>query len=80
MTSGFRFKKAELGKFKSASTAHIQSMLKNGCRIMGLTMGNFSLIDLIHCILKFTGPGNVTCVTWSAGIKDAHNVAWMKDS
>ena len=73
----FRFKKAELGVFNSNSDIAI-SGFKIGCRLMGLTRGQFSLIDLIRSVLKKTGPAHVVCVTWSAGIKDAHQVEWMQ--
>lgn len=76
----FRFKPAQLGIF---STMEVSPVLKNfspNCRIMGLSRGMFSLIDLIHGILQKTGPAHVICCTWSAGIKDVHQVKWMMDS
>lgn len=76
----FRFKKSELGVFSSANSDMVVQTLKEGSRIMGLTRGCFSLIDLIHSILKKTGPAHVICTTWSAGIKDVHQVEWMRDS
>lgn len=77
----FRFKKADLGVFNSADSDAAVLSLKNGKdRIVGLTNGRFSLIDLIHSLLKITGPAHVVCCTWSAGIKDAHQVRWMMDS
>jgi hypothetical protein len=76
----FRFKKADLGIFESKNSDLVVSGLDKGCRIMGLTRGNFSLIDLIYSVLKKVGPADVSCVTWSAGIKDIHNVKWMVDS
>lgn len=76
----FRFKKSELGIFNSANSDLVVVELKKGSRIMGLTRGCFSLIDLIYSILKKTGPAHVACTTWSAGIKDAHQVEWMRDS
>jgi hypothetical protein len=42
-----------------------------------MTMGEFSLIDLIHSCLKKTGRSNVYVATWSAGIKDVHQCKWM---
>jgi hypothetical protein len=73
----FRFKKAHIGKFESINANLALIDFKPGCRIMGLTRGNFSLIDLIHAVLKKTGPAKGICTTWSAGIKDVHNVKWM---
>ena len=75
----FRFKKSELGVFKSSADQPIKNLDK-GCRIIGLTRGQFSLIDLIHAILKKTGAADVICTTWSAGIKDANQVKWMADT
>jgi len=79
-SKSFRFKKAKLGIFESANANLVLADFKKGCRIMGLTRGNFSLIDLIHAILKKTGRAEVVCVTWSAGIKDVHNAKWLVDS
>lgn len=76
----FRFKKADLGIFKSKNPNLILSSFNKDCRIMGLTRGQFSLIDLIYAVLKKIGKANVVCVTWSAGIKDTHNVKWMIDT
>lgn len=76
----FRFKRAELGIFESKNSNLVLSKFCKTCRIMGLTRGKFSLIDLIHATIKKTGPAEVVCVSWSAGIKDVHNVKWMLDS
>lgn len=73
----FRFKKADLGKFNTAQANEAIKTFSLGCRIIGLTMGNFSLIDLIHAILQKTGTAHVIVATWSAGIKDAHQAEWM---
>lgn len=74
-SKGFRFKKTELGKFTDVE--QITLLLKNKCRIMGLTDGSFSLIDIIYTILKKIGKSDVVVSTWSAGIKDVNNVFWM---
>lgn len=44
--------------------------LSPGCEIFGLTMGRFSLIDLIVWILQHTGPARVDMATWTAGGAD----------
>jgi hypothetical protein len=77
MIQKFRFKQAELGIFKTAEVKPVTDLIENGSRIIGLTMGEFSLIDLIHGILKKIGGGHAVCATWSAGIKDANQVNWM---
>lgn len=76
----FNFKPAELGKFATMEAGMALEHFEKGCRIMGLTAGQFSLIDLIHATLQKIGPSHVVCTSWSAGIKDAHNIKWMLDS
>lgn len=80
MQSNFRFKKADLGVFNTVSADKAVAGFSEACHIIGLTMGEFSLIDMIHSLLKKTGPAELYIATWSAGIKDAHQVAWLRDS
>lgn len=77
--SNFRFKKAELGVFSGSAQTPVDKITKGG-RVLGLTDGKFSLIDLIYATLQKTGRANVVVCTWSAGIKDANQVRWMLDS
>lgn len=79
-TANFRFKKAEIGVFKHKNSDLAVDKFCVGCRILGFTMGRFSLIDLIYSLLKKTGKANVIVGTWSAGIKDVNQVKWMIDS
>jgi hypothetical protein len=74
----YRFKTTEIGVFRTTG-ASLQDFGKD-TRVVGLTMGEFSLIDLIHAVLQKTGPASVIVATWSAGIKDAHQVRWMIDT
>lgn len=78
-SKGFRFKQSELGVFNSTADQAVEYLVKD-YRLIGLTRGQFSLIDLIHSCLKKTGPAKVICCTWSAGIKDANQVRWMLNS
>lgn len=80
MNSNFRFKQAEIGVFKSANSDLALNNFAHGCRIVGLTNGHFSLIDLIYSVLKKTGRARVVIGTWSAGIKDVHQVKWMMET
>ena len=34
--------------------------IEPGCEIFGLTMGHFSLVDIVEHVLKSTGPADVT--------------------
>lgn len=78
-SKGFRFKEADLGVFSSNSD-EVAVKIKRNCRLLGLTRGDFSLIDLIYSILKLVGKSDVIVCTWSAGIKDANQVKWMKNN
>lgn len=80
MVNSFRFKKAELGVFQDINSDKAVINLEKNCRILGLTNGKFSLIDLIYSILKKIGKSDVVIATWSAGIKDTHQVRWMIDT
>ena len=73
-------KKATLNYMQKTSASQVARLVKKDCRLIGLTRGQFSLIDLIYSILKVIGKSNVICATWSAGIKDANTVKWMIDS
>jgi hypothetical protein len=76
----FKFKPAELGIFKTSEVRPVVDLIEPNHRVMGLTMGNFSLIDLIYGILQKIGGGHVVCATWSAGIKDAHQAKYLMDT
>ena len=53
--------------------------LQHGGRVIGLTMGQFSMLDLLGALLDKTGPADVRLSTWTVGIRDAHNAGWMLD-
>ncbi len=76
----YKYQEAEIGKFSTSDSDSVVAGLGDGQQIIGLTMGNFSLIDLIYSTLKKVGPSAVYIATWSAGIKDAQQVKWMVDS
>jgi len=54
--------------------------LKPGQRIVGLTMGQFSLIHLLQEVLKITGPADVWLSAWTMGIKDANAAGALMDA
>lgn len=54
--------------------------LAPGVRIIGLTMGQFSLLDLILAVLDKTGPADVWLSTWTAGIRDVRGAGVMLDA
>lgn len=54
--------------------------IERGSRVIGLTKGQFSLLDLIRAVLETTGPAHLIVSTWSTGIRDAENAAWLLES
>lgn len=52
--------------------------LEPGCRVFGLTKGQFSLIDLIKAVVEQTGPAHMVLSTWTFGVKDAENVDFLQ--
>lgn len=66
-----RAAKATRARFSKAGVA-AQSIagFDHGMDILGLTYGQFSLIDLIQATLDITGPADVTIATWSSGFYD----------
>jgi len=56
---------------------HCIGEMKPGERLIGLTKGQFSLLDIVRAVLQQTGPAHVRVTTWSAGIRDAENAAWL---
>ena len=76
-----------LGKRRAALTQSLVfdasgtiGKLEPGCRICGLTGGQFSLLDLLRAVLASTGPAHVTVSTWSTGIRDLEMAAWLLHS
>jgi hypothetical protein len=64
--------------YQSAETAI--GTLEPGCRILGLTKGQFSLLDLLRACLAQTGPAHVIVSTWTTGIRDADNARLLLDT
>lgn len=46
-------------------------------RIVALTKGQFSMLDLIRAVIRQTGPVHLVLSTWTAGIRDIENAAWL---
>lgn len=64
----------------AAEAAEAVKDLTPGARIVGLTAGQFSLLDIIRAVLEVTGPADVTLSTWTAGIRDAETAGWLLGS
>jgi len=53
--------------------------LTPNCSIIGVTKGQFSLLDLIRAVSDQIGPAALTVSTWSTGIRDTQNVGMLID-
>ncbi|EPD70857.1 hypothetical protein HMPREF1219_00152 [Corynebacterium pyruviciproducens ATCC BAA-1742] len=75
-----REKKKTHARFNRAGTAR-QSLagFDHGVDILGLTYGQFSLIDIIQTVLEKTGPADVVIATWSAGFYDLAAAEHFRD-
>lgn len=62
------------------SAAQCIGILKPGCRLIGLTKGQFSMLDLIRAVLAQTGPADLILSTWTVGIRDTENAKWLLDT
>lgn len=73
-------RKADKRKLGFEPAAAAVSGFAPGGRIVGLTKGQFSLLHLICELVKITGPADIVCATWSAGLYDASVMKEMLDS
>jgi len=55
-------------------------VLKPGCRVVGLSKGQFSALDLYRAILAQTGPADVVISAWTAGIQDIEHARYLIDN
>lgn len=51
--------------------------LKPGGRVVGLTWGQFSLIDMIRAVLDQIGPADVLLSAWTLGIRDGEIAGYL---
>lgn len=72
--------KKSIHKFPFESATKSVENLAKGGRLIGLTRGQFSLIDLITSVLNITGKADVICCTWSAGIKDSKQMKSLQNN
>jgi len=60
-----------------ASARDVAAQLPRGGRMLVVSRGQFSLLDMIHAILERTGPASVMFTSWSTGMNDAEQMAWL---
>ena len=73
-------RKARARLSKVASARDTIAGFGHGMDVVGLTYGQFSLLDLIDATLEITGPADVTISTWSAGFYDVGAAERFRDS
>lgn len=76
----YHFKQKDIGVFNIGNIDAITGLLYPKCQVYGFTDGKFSLIDVIYAVLKKIGKADIVICTWSAGIKDSHNIKWMLET
>lgn len=65
---------------ENESASQCIGVLSAGVRITGLTMGQFSLLDLVAAVLEQIGSACVCISTWTTGIRDIQRAAWLLDN
>lgn len=67
----------DLAMIPVANAARAVIGLRPGGRVVGMTKGQFSMIDLIRAVLDITGPAHLQLSTWTAGIRDTKNAGFL---
>jgi hypothetical protein len=57
----------------------VEGKIRPGCRLLGVTGGQYSLLELIRAVLAEIGPAHLTVSTWTAGIKDLDHASFLLD-
>lgn len=71
---------AKLLREPTASAWTALGKLEPGVRLVGLTRGQFSLLDLIRAVIEQTGPADLTVAAWAVGARDAETSGWLLDT
>lgn len=69
----------EPGEGMTAARRAVQGLTRGG-RVVGLTKGRFSLLDILRAVLEITGPADVMISTWTSGIRDAETAKWLVET
>lgn len=70
-------KTAKFAKIPHGDARNAAKLLEKSGRIIGMTKGQFSLIDLISALLERVGPSHCVISTWTTGIRDQENAYWL---
>jgi hypothetical protein len=72
-------KKANLSAAAKGNALLAIGQILPGCRVVGVTKGQFSLLDLISAVLGQVGAADVLVSTWTPGKREMEAVADMLD-
>ncbi len=61
------------------SAARVVAQMEPGTRLVGLTNGAFSLLNIVRCILDRLGPADLTIATWSSGLYDTDEISRLAE-
>lgn len=70
-------RRAEVLRLGRETAAQAVRSLVPGGRIVGVTKGQFSLLDLIQAVLGVVGPAEVLVSTWTPGISEMERVCQL---
>lgn len=59
----------------NVAAAEAIAPMERGMRVVGLTKGQFSMLDLVRAVVDATGPADVTVSTWTIAESDSARVA-----
>lgn len=72
-------RRARLVMARSEAAAAI-GVLRPGARVVGVTKGQFSLLDLVEALLEQVGPADVLVSTWTPGKAEMERVLELLES
>jgi hypothetical protein len=67
----------EIRAAKTGNARDAIGTLQKGMELYILTYGQFSLVNALIAIIEQTGPADVIVSTWTAGIRDIEEAAWL---
>ena len=70
-------KAAKLVASPLGSAKEAIGVIAPGCRVVGVTKGQFSMLDMLSAVLAQTGPADVAVSTWTQGKAGMEGVAGL---
>lgn len=73
-------RKRQIRACKAGTATDAIGTLEKGAEIYGLTMGQFSFIDVLVAVLRQTGPAHINIATWTAANADLTTAARLLEN